>query len=289
MMKKQIIYLLVGICCCSCSKKEKLIVGSFDWQQIAIVDKTSGDIEWIYDLLPEEECYDVEVTPKNEVLYAYKKGAKLIKRDHQVVWDYKAGENEELYTATRLESGNFLLAMAGAPARIVELDKNGEVVKEVTFNTATPDISQQFRHIVKTPNNTYVVPLMNKSKIAEIDETGRFKRSIFCGGTPNAVALTDSSWVVACGDARSFVEIALENKRVTRTVETSSLNWGTIFYVADIVRYKNGNTLIANYLGSSEDQSQMPLLEIDPDNKIVWRLSNNPQIPRISTMYSFFE
>ncbi|MDR2918324.1 MAG: hypothetical protein LBV72_03035 [Tannerella sp.] len=289
-MKKQLIYLIVVICCCSCSKKEKLIVGSFDWQQIAIIDKVSGKIEWTYDLLPEEECYDVEVTPQKEVLYAYKQGAKLIKRNHEVVWDYKTKENEELYTATRLESGNYLLAISGLPARIVELDKKGDVLKEMAFNTVTLDITQQFRHIIKTPQNTYLVPLMSKRKISEIDESGRFLRSVFCGGTPNDIKLTDDGkWVVSTGNAQSFIEIDPETKKITRTVETTSLNWGKLQYVAEIVRYKNGNTLLANSNEYKDDQSQPLLVEIDPDNKIVWRLSFNPQITNISTVYSFFE
>lgn len=289
-MKKQFIYLMIVFCCCSCSKKEKLIIGSFDWQQIAIIDKASGEIEWTHDLSPEEACYDVEVTPEKEVLYAYRQGAKLIKRDHQMVWDYKVKENEELYTATRLESGNYLLAICGFPARIIELNKNGEVINEMAFNTAIPDISQQFRHIIKTPQNTYLVPLMNKRKISEIDGNGRFLKSVLCGGTPNAVTLADDGkWVVSCGNARSFVEIDPATKRITRTVETTNLNWGKLGYIAEIERYKNGNTLLANQRLNKEDQSQPLLIEIDPDNKIAWRLSNNPQISNISTVYSFFE
>ena len=289
-MKKQFIYLMLILFCCSCSKKEKLIIGSFDWQKIAIIDKTSGEIEWSYDLPADESCYDVEITPKKEILYAYKQGAKLIKRDnHQTIWDYKAKDKEEVYTATRLESGNFLLGICGSPARIVELDKNGEVINELTFNAATPSISQQFRHIIKTPQNTYLIPLTGKHKIVEIDETGRYKKSILCYGSPNSVKLADDSlWVVSCGDARSFVEINPETNNITRTVETSSINWGALLYVAELERYKNGNTLICNW-NANKDNSQPLLIEIDPNNKITWRLGYNPQIVNVSTVYSFLE
>ena len=289
-MKKQLIYLVLILFCCSCSKKEKLIIGGFDWQKIAIIDKASGEIEWTHDLSPEEICCDVEVTPKKEILYAYKGGAKLITRNHDIIWDYKTQENEELYTATRLESGNFLLGICGIPARIVELDKNGEFLKEVTFNTGTSDISQQFRHILKTPQDTYLVPLTSKRKISEISEDGRYLKSAFCGSRPYAVKLGENGqWVVSCGEGKYFLEIDPETKKEVRKVETSSLNWGTLLVVSELERYKNGNTLIANWNPDKADRSQPLLLEIDLENKIVWRLSNNPQIVSISTVYSFFE
>ncbi|MDR0348522.1 MAG: hypothetical protein LBH90_03395 [Tannerella sp.] len=289
-MKRQFIYLVLVLFCCSCSKKEKLIVGSFDWNQIAIIDKKSSDIEWTYDLPAGEACYDVEITPGKEILYAYKQGAKLIKRRNlETVWDYKANEKEELYTATRLESGNYLLGICGFPARIVELDKNGEVVKEVTFNTATPDKSMQFRHIIKTPQETYLIPILGKNKVSEISAEGRFLKSVLCYGTPNSVKLADDGkWVVSCGRSQRFVEIDPETKQTTRSVETANLTWGTLLYVAELVRYKNGNTLLANY-NDAEDNPQPFLIEIDPDNNIAWRLAYKPQIKNISTVYSFFE
>lgn len=289
-MKKQFIYLVLVLFCCSCSKKEKLIVGSFDWNKIAIIDKTSGEIEWTYDLPAGEKCFDVEFTPKKEILYAYKQGAKLIKQgNHEVVWDYKVKENEELYTATRLESGNYLLGICGNPARIVELNKKGEIDKELSFNTAAHDISLQFRHIIKTPQDTYLIPLIGKNKISEINSEGRFLKSVLSYGTPNSVKLADDGkWVVSNGRSHNFVEIDPETKRITRTVETSSLNWGAMLYVAELERYKNGNTLLANYNDSGEN-SQPLLIEIDPDNKIAWRLPFNSQIQNISTVYSFFE
>lgn len=286
-MKKQLIYFVFVLFCCSCSKKEKLIVGSFDWQKIAIIDKASGAIEWTHDLSPEEVCYDVEVTPKKEILYAYKGGARLITRKHEVIWDYKVNENEELHTATCLESGNFLLGICGMPARIVELDKKGEIIKEIKLNTGTVNVSRQFYHITKTPQNTYLVPLTSKLKISEINEEGRFLKSTYCGGTPYAVEIGENGeWIVSCGDGRFFIEIDPETKKEIKKVETNSLNFGTLLFVAELKRYKNGNTLIAN-CNEAKDNSQPLLIEIDPDNKIVWRLPSNPQIINISTVNSF--
>ena len=289
-MKKQIIFLVVLLFCCSCAKKEKLLIGGSGWQHIAIVDKKSGKIEWKHDLAPGAECNKVEMTPNGHILYAYKQGARLIDRNHQVIWDYKVNEGEEIHFASHLESGDYLLAICGHPARIVELDKDGNPGRELSFHTAIPELHNQFRQILKTPQNTYLIPFMGKHKISELDENGRFLRSILCGGTPFSVKLIDEgNWLVSCGDGRYLVEIDAETRETLKKIETTSLNWGALLFVAEAIRYTNGNTLIANWNGHSNDKSQPRLLEINPSNQIVWRLPFNPEINSITTVYSFFE
>ena len=289
-MKKQIVFLVFLVLCCSCVKKEKLLIGGSGWQHVAIVDKKSGKIEWIHDLAAGEECNKVEMTPKGHILYAYKQGARLIDRKHRVIWNYQANEGEELHFASLLESGNYLLAICGHPARIVELDKDGIPCMEFAFDTTIPDVNSQFRQILKTPQNTYLIPLMGRHKISEIDENGRILKSVLCGGTPFSVKLIDKgNWLVSCGDGRSFVEINSVTRETIKKIETTSLNWSSLLFVAEAIRYTNGNTLIANWNGHSNDKSQPLLLEINPDNQIVWRLPFNPAISLITTVYSFFE
>ncbi|MDR2119600.1 MAG: hypothetical protein LBP64_01820 [Tannerella sp.] len=289
-MKKKVVYLAILVICCACSKQEKLLIGGAGWQQIAIIDKKSGEIEWKHSLEPGEECNDVDMNRDGEILYAYKQGAKLVRRDGEVVWDYKAGENEEAYTASVLGTGNYMIALCGVPARIVELDGKGEIVKEIRFNTATLDISRQFRRIRKTPQDTYLVPFMHKRKISEINAEGRFLKSILCTGSPNSVELGENgNWIVSCGDTRLFQEIDPEAKRIVKTIETASLNWGALLYVSELVCYKNGNTLIANSRMGSNDKSQPMLFEVDSTGHIVWRLPFNPSIDDITTVHSFYE
>ena len=200
-MKKQIIISIILVLCCSCVKKEKLLIGGSGWQYIAIVDKSSGKIEWKHELAPGEECNKVEMTPKGHILYAYKQGARLIDRKHQIIWDYKAQEGEELHFVSHLETGDYLLAICGHPARIVELDKDGNPVKEITFNTAIPEVNNQFRQILKTPQNTYLIPFIGKFKISEMNENGRILKTVLCGGTPFSVKLIDEgNWLVSGGD-----------------------------------------------------------------------------------------
>ncbi|MDR2138588.1 MAG: hypothetical protein LBP50_03440 [Tannerella sp.] len=290
MMKKGLICVMLLLVCSACRQKEKLLAGGAGWPQIAILDKASGKIEWSHPLAPEEECNDVEMTPQGEILYAYKGGARLITRRGRVVWDYRVKESEAVYTATCLESGRYLLAVAGLPMRLVELDRKGMPVKEVTYRTATQDLTRQFRHVLKTQQNTYLIPLTDKYKIVELNEDGKVLRSVYSEGEPVAlVSAENGNWLIACGNSRCILEIHPEYRKIVRRIETRDLSYGSLLYVGEIVRYKNGNTLIANWNGESDDKTQPVLLEIDPDNKVVWRLPYTPEVSNISTVYPFFE
>jgi len=288
-MKKQIIFFALLLFCCSCSKKEKLLIGGSGWQQIAIVDKASGEVEWKHDLNRGEECNKVEMTPKGRILYAYKQGAKLIDRDHQVIWDFKVNEREELHFATCQKSGGFLVAICGNPARIVELDQNGTPVKELKFDTEISNIHGQFRQILKTPQKTYLIPFMGNNKTVEMDENGRFIKSVVCGGTPFSVKLIHTNnWLISCGEGGFFVEINSKTGETLKKVESTDLDRCSLLFVTEAIRYKNGNTLISNWNGHSNDKSQPLLLEINPSNHVVWQLPVNPDIKNISTVFSFF-
>jgi hypothetical protein len=276
--------------CCSCTKKEKLLIGGVGWQQIAIVDKASGEVEWSHPLEADEECNDVELTPRGEILYAGKKDAKLITRKHETVWSYEVGASEAVYTAACIESGHYLLAIAGFPARLVELDKTGEVIREVTFHAASRELERQFRQILKTPQNTYLVPLIDKHKISEIGEDGRTVRTVYCGGNPVAIKVTqEGNWLISGGESRFIAEINPDTKEVLRNVVSGDLNWSAFLYVGELIRYENGNTLVANWNGGGEDKSQPQILEIDGNNQVVWRLPYHPDIAHVSSVYSFFE
>ncbi|WP_075556428.1 beta-propeller domain-containing protein [Parabacteroides timonensis] len=276
---------------CSCNNvKEKLLVSGCGWKQVAILDKATGAIEWSHPLNPGEDCNDVEMTVDGHILYAYTSGARLITRDQQTVWDFKTQKGEELFTATRLPSGNYMLAICGTPSRIVELDTNGKLIDELQFDTSITGVHDQFRQIVKTPQNTYLIPLMGKGEVIEMNKDKKIVNRIHCGGNPFAIQILDNgNWLVSCGDAHNFVEIDPTGKQIVRNVSDDNIEDITLLFVAELVRYKNGNTLISNWNGHSKNKSQPLLVEINTDNQVVWTLPLHPDIVNISAVYSFAE
>lgn len=289
-IKYLFVFTVLSLCFSCKTTKEKLLVSGCGWRQVAILDKASGAIEWSHPLAANEDCNDVELTPKGHILYAYTRGARLIDRKQQVIWDFKARKGEELFTATTLPNGTYLLAICGNPSRIIELDKDGKMLNELAFDSQITGVHDQFRQILKTPDDTYLIPLMGKGEVVEMNKDKAIINRAQSGGNPFAIQLMkNGNWLVSCGDAHKFVEIDPQTGQIVHSVESKELRDASLLFVAELVRYPNGNTLICNWNGHSKDKSQPLLLEIDKQNRIVWKLAPNPDIVNISSVYSFKE
>ena len=291
MMKKQLLFVVAALCFCSTAcKKEKIAIAGSGWQEIAIIDKKTGSIEWKHELDKDYECNDIEVTPEGNVLFAYLKGARLINKNHEIIWDYKAKENEEIHSATRLGDGGYMIAVCGEPARIVELDNNGNVKKEIPFMTLIFDSGSQFRQIAKAENGTYYVPLIEKQKVLQISPDGRISNTFFMGKDLFSVkVLKNNNILISCGRDGGFVEVDPETKSAYDMLPTNIIKGGSLLYVAEIIPYENGNKLIANSNMRSNDKSQPLVIEINKNNDIIWSLPYNKEIKNITSIFSFFE
>ena len=95
------------------------------------------------------ECNSVAVTPDRNILFSYSKGAKLITRDHEEVWNISAPEGCEMQTARVLPNGNYLLAWCGYPATIMEVNAKGEILSKTDFDTHIEQPHAQFRQVNK--------------------------------------------------------------------------------------------------------------------------------------------
>ncbi len=183
-----------------------------------------------------------------------------------------------------------MLAICGNPSRLVLLDKAGKLEKEQAFDTNIKGIHSQFRQIAKTAQDTYLIPLMGKGCVLELDRDLQILKSIPTGGNPFSVkVLADGNWLVACGDGHKFVEVDPSKGQVVKTVSSEDIAGASLLFVAELIRYENGNTLIANWNGHTKDKTQPLLLEIDSSNQLVWRLPLRDDIKNISSVFSFYE
>ena len=152
--------------------QDKLLVAGSGNPNILLLDKQTGKVEWQHALEKGEECNAVALTKKGEILYSYKRGAKLVTWDHQVVWDYKTPDKTELQSATLLQNGGVLLGICGVPAQFIELDKKGKEVNKVTLNLEVERPHSQFRQIFQLRNSNYLIPVMAKQKVLEVSRKG---------------------------------------------------------------------------------------------------------------------
>ncbi|MEI6141203.1 MAG: hypothetical protein WCP85_18180 [Mariniphaga sp.] len=288
MMKTNLIYLIISLLLISCTVREKLLIGGCNWDKVAIVDKKTNSIEWIHQLQKGDDCNDVEITKAGNILYAYKGGARLVTKAQKVLWDFKVEKGQELYTATELPSGDFFLAACGVPSRLITLNQKGEKTVEQNFDSGIANVHGQFRQILPTDHNSYLIPLMGKGEVIELTKTGEVTKRIKVGGNPFSVkVMQDGNWLVACGDAHKLVVVNPDKQLVKDSIPANNVKEAALLFVAEPVQYRNGNIVIANWNGHSKDKTQPKLVEIDAKNKVVWTLSPSEQIANISAVYPF--
>ncbi len=150
---------LLLVCSACHEASHHLLLGGSGWDKIAIVNKNTKEIEWEHPLEKGWECNSVAVTPDRNILFSYSKGAKLITRDHEEVWNISAPEGCEMQTARVLSNGNYLLAWCGNPATIMEVNAKGEILSKTDFDTRIEQPHAQFRQVNKNKRGNYLVPL----------------------------------------------------------------------------------------------------------------------------------
>lgn len=286
-------YLLLIICVVlnvSCQKDEKLLIAGCGWNKIAILDKNSGTIEWEHEFTEREDCNDIEMTDAGNILFAYRGGARLIDRNHKVLWDYKVKKGEELYTATEISEGGYMLAVCGNPSRIIYLDSSGQFTSELKFDSGISKVHSQFRQIQKLDNGNYLIPLMGKGEIVELTKNGEIIKRVKCGGNPFSLCpMDDDKWLVSCGDAHNLIEIDWTNGSIVRVIDDNHLSEGKICFAAEAVQLNDGNLLFCNWNGHTSDKTQPLLIEIDNKGNVKWKIYPSPEIVNISAVYPFSE
>lgn len=265
--------------------QQKLLVGGSGWKQIAIIDKNTANIEWSYDLPDGSECNHVKQTQEGNILFAYKKGARLITKSKETIWDIKTKNNEEIQTAQQLANGEYFLAICGQPARFIWLNKKGKKIREQNYNLNIEKNHRQFRRVLPTSNQTLIIPVFGKGEIIEIDKNNKILKQIKVGGNPFAVKIhPNKNWLVACGDAHKFLIIDPKKEQIIKSITSVDIPNYSLHFVAEPLLLENGNFLIANWNGHVKDKTQPKILEIDKNNKVVWTLPYNENIKNISSI-----
>lgn len=287
---KKILILFGLLIATSLSAQERyLLVGGSGWNRIAMIEKESARVLWTHELGEGEENNAVTAAPGGNILYSYKQGAKLINLKHEVLWDYRAPKDTELFTATTLPDGGFLLGYCGHPARLIELDAEGKIRHEVAFETGISAVHGQYRQAIRSKKGTYLVPLMGKGVVIELDKQGgELNRWPVVGGPFAVVEQESGNLIVACGDAHAYVEVDRQSGKTLRQTDNAAIAPSAceFNFVAQIELLANGHLLVCNWNGhlTNTQTIQPSLLELDAEGRVVWKLKANKEIGRISAV-----
>lgn len=265
--------------------QDKILVAGSGNPSILLVDKQTGKVEWQHALEKGEECNTVALTKEGNVLYSYKKGAKVVTWNHQVVWDYPAPDKTELQSATLLRNGGILLGICGNPAQFIELDKKGKEVNKVTFDLEVEKPHSQFRQIFQLKNKNYLIPVMVKQKIMEINRKGKLVAEHTIDGRAfSSLELSDGNLLLPCGDNHYYLIVDRKTGKELKRITGDDLKNASLWFVAQVLELKNKNLLICNWgghtKGSIVDEPQ--LIEINKDGKAVWTLNDKQNIDKVS-------
>lgn len=266
----------------------KLLLAGSGWNKIVIIDKNTKEIEWEHRIEQGWECNSVNYTPEGNILFSYKKGAKLINKNHEEIWDIKSPSGCEMQSASVLSSGNFLLAWAGNPAVIMEVDKVGNIIRKTEYNTGIERAHAQFRQVSRNDKGNYLVPVMKYKEVHEISPKGKLIRKYAVEGNPFAVLEDkDNIYWIACGDGHVLMKKDLKSDETILKYGKDDIKGTRLFFVAGMEKSERGGIYVCNWQGHDKNAvlSKSPqVFELNNEGNIIWSLNDNEKFGKISAI-----
>ena len=183
-----------------------------------------------------------------------------------VVWRYDAGPGVEIHSFRRLPNGATLIAESGA-RRLLEVAKDGTVLKEVPLTVTNQDKHRDTRIVRKTAAGTYLVAHESDRAVREYDAAGAVVWEYDVGAKVySAVRLENGDTLLGTGDGRSVREVNPAGE-VVWELTSGDLPGVELAWVTLCDRLPNGNTRLVNcHAGPGNPQ----LLEVTPGKAVVW-------------------
>lgn len=261
-----------------------------DRGHVAIVG-ADGKVEW------EIECkhnsHDVHLLPNgNLLLHTAPTVVTEYTPKKEVVWKYEAKPKDgykgrvEVHAFQRLADGNTMVAESGN-RRIVEVNKDGKIVKEIALQVNKPDPHRDTRMVRKLGTGNYLVCQEGDGAVREYDGTGKvvWEYKLDLGGRKEspghgteghgtavygAIRLANGNTVIAGGNNNRVLEVNKDGK-IVWSLDQKELEGITLAWVTTLHVLPNGNLIVGNcHAGQSNPQ----LFEVTRDKKVVWQFKN---------------
>ena len=210
----------------------------------------------------------------------------------EVVWRYdstKSNGNEgkrlEVHAFQPLDGGKMMIAESGV-GRIIEVDQDGKLLKEVALKREHPDAHRDTRLARKLDNGHYLVCQEGDGAVREYDADGKvvweyavpmFGKEPKDGHGPeafgnctfSALRLKNGNTLLTTGNGHSVLEVTPE-KEIVWKIGQNDLEGITLAWVTTLQILPNGNYVIGN---CHAGPGQPILIEVEPKTKkVVWKL-----------------
>jgi type 1 glutamine amidotransferase len=255
--------------------EHRFISNGFGKQTVSII-AADGSIERQVNNL---KCVqDSWLLDNGNLVASWLRGVKEFGPDNQVVWEYKAPEGVELHSAQPLENGNVLACECGTK-RLIEINRDGEIVKEIPLQTEA-HTHAQFRTARKTKQGTYWVAFLKEAKVQEMDGKGKVLREFASPGGAHGLAPLPNNGVLVSGGYGGEVKEYDEDGKVVWHLSKADMTAAGVEqlgYAGGVVRLPNGNTVVALFNGIPQ------FFEVTPDKEMVWSY-NNPELGKTASI-----
>lgn len=217
--------------------------------------------------------------------------------EKKVVWSYdstKSNGNEgkrlEVHAFQPLKNGNLMIAESGV-GRIIEVDREGKLLKEIALKRDHPDPHRDTRLARKLDNGHYLVCQEGDGAVREYDADGKvawdypvpmFGKAAKGGHGPeafgnctfSALRLKNGNTLLTTGNGHSVLEVT-PAKEIVWKIEQNDLPGITLAWVTTLQILPNGNYVIGN---CHAGPGQPILIEVEPKTKkVVWQLDGFEQ------------
>jgi len=216
----------------------------------------------------------VEVSPEKKVVWSYTSRAKP---------PYNGPV--EVHAYQRLSDGNTMIAETGNK-RIIEVDPNGKIVKEVPLQVEHPHPHRDTRQARKLANGHYLVCHEGDGVVREYDGDGKVVWSyvLDLNGKPrtdghaghgtecfSALRKADGNTLIACGNGNRVIEVNPAGK-IVWSIEQDDLPGIKLHWVTTLDLRPNGNLTFGNcHAGPNNPQ----IIEVNRYKKVVWTFKDH--------------
>jgi hypothetical protein len=245
-----------------------------------------GRVEW---RIPCGAIHDLHLLPDGHLLYQ-DGWTRIVELDaaRRTVWQYDAKTNGnadrpvEVHAFQRLHDGITMIVESG-PARIIEVDRAGAIVKAIPLEVDSPSVHSDTRNARKTPAGTYLVAHEKDGVVREYDASGRvvwdFDVLVACGERRrghgpeacgdqvySAVRLASGNTLIGTGNGHGVLEVS-PGREIVWQIGQRDLPGVVLAWVTQVERRPNGTTILVNCHAGPE---QPQIIEVTPEKQVVW-------------------
>jgi hypothetical protein len=257
--------------------------------KLAIV-ASDGRIEWE---MPWGGIHDLHVLPGGNIMVQQgaSKVVEIDPKQRSVVWTYDAaqsngnqGKRVEVHAFQPLAEDRIMIAESG-PARIIEIDRSGKLLREIRLKVLHPNPHTDTRLVRKLTTGNYLVCHEGDGTVREYSPSGQvvWEYEVPLFGQPpkpghgpeafgnkvfDAVRLANGNTLLAIGNGHGVIEVT-PDKKIIWEIHQRDLPGITLAWVTTLEILPNGNYVIGNCHAGPGNPL---LIELEPQSKrVVWK------------------